>query len=107
MKEVKVKWFGYMEPIDEDINTFLAMNKIEITKQDLVKNMSDDQKHRLTLSCQLHDISIEETLDLMERVANKSINDALALTKLYLESPAGKDYLEKRKEIEEIGMGMK
>ena len=32
----------------------------------------------------------------MERVANKSINDALALTKLYFESPAGKDYLEKR-----------
>ena len=26
MKEVKVKWFGYMEPIDEDINTFLAKN---------------------------------------------------------------------------------
>lgn len=28
MKEVKVKWFGYMEPIDEDINTFLATNSI-------------------------------------------------------------------------------
>lgn len=28
MKEVKVKWFGYMEPIDEDINTFLAKNSI-------------------------------------------------------------------------------
>ena len=40
----------------------------------------------------------------MERIANKSINDALALTKIYFESPAGKDYLEKRKEIEEIGM---
>ena len=81
------------------------MNKIEITKQDLIKNMSDEQKHRLALSCQLNDISVEETLDLMERVANKSINDALALTKIYFESPAGKDYLEKRKEIEEIGMG--
>ena len=53
------------------------MKAINITKQDLVKNMSDEQKHRLTLSCQLHDISIEETLDLMERIANKSINDAL------------------------------
>lgn len=83
------------------------MNKISITKQDLVKNMTDEQKHRLALGCQLNDISVEETLDLMERVANKSLNDALALTKLYLESPAGKDYLEKRKEIEKIGMGIR
>lgn len=83
------------------------MKAINITKQDLVKNMTDEQKHRLTLSCQLHDISIEETLDLMERIANKSINDALTLTKLYFESPAGKDYLEKRKEIEKIGMEMR
>lgn len=83
------------------------MNKIEITKQDLVKNMTDEQKHRLALECSLRNISVEETLDLMGRIANKSINDALALTKIYFESPAGKDYLEKRKEIEEIGMGMR
>ena len=83
------------------------MKAINITKQDLVKNMTDEQKHRLTLSCQLHDISIEETLDLMERVVNKSLDEAIKLTKLYFESPAGKDYLEKRKEIEKIGMGMR
>lgn len=83
------------------------MKAINITKQDLAKNMTDEQKHRLALGCQLNNISVEETLDLMERIANKSINDALALTKLYFESPAGKDYLEKRKEIEEIGMEMK
>lgn len=83
------------------------MKAIHITKQDLVKNMTDEQKHRLTLSCQLHDISIEETLDLMERVVNKSLDEAIKLTKLYFESPAGKDYLEKRKEIEKIGMGIK
>ena len=83
------------------------MNKINITKQDLIKNMSDNQKHRLALECSLRNISVEETLDLMERVANKSINDVLVLTKLYFESPAGKDYLEKRKEIEKIGIGMK
>lgn len=83
------------------------MNKIEITKQDLVKNMTDEQKHRLTLSCQLHDISVEETLDLMERVVNKSLDEAIKLTKLYFETPAGKDYLEKRKEIEKIGMEMR
>lgn len=83
------------------------MKAINITKQDLVKNMSDNQKHRLVLACSLRNISVEETLDLMERVASKSINDVLVLTKLYFESPAGKDYLEKRKEIEEIGMGMR
>ena len=69
--------------------------------------MTDEQKHRLALECSLRNISVDETLDLMERVVNKSLNDALALTKLYFESPAGKDYLEKRKEIEKIGMGMK
>ena len=83
------------------------MNKISVTKQALVKNMTDEQKHRLALECSLRNISVEETLDLMERVVNKSLNDALALTKLYLESPAGKDYLEKRTEMEEIGMGMR
>ena len=83
------------------------MNKIEITKQDLVKNMTDEQKHRLALGCQLNDISVEETLDLMERVANKSLNTGIEICNLYFESPAGKDYLEKRKEIEKIGMGMK
>lgn len=80
------------------------MEYIKITKQDIVKNMTDEQKHNLALECSLRNISVEETLDLMERVANKSINDALVLTKLYFDSPAGKDYLEKRKEIEEIGM---
>lgn len=83
------------------------MNKISITKQDLVKNMSDDQKHRLALECSLRNISVEETLDLMERVANKSLNEAIYLTKLYFESSAGKDYLEKRKEIEKIGTEMR
>ena len=83
------------------------MNKISITKQDLVKNLTDDQKHRLALGCQLNDISVEETLDLMERVVNKSLDEAIKLTKLYFETPAGKDYLEKRKEIEKIGMEMR
>lgn len=83
------------------------MKAINITKQDLAKNMTDEQKHRLALGCQLNNISVEETLDLMERVVNKSLDAAIHLTKLYFESPAGKDYLEKRKEIEKIGMGMK
>lgn len=83
------------------------MNKINITKQDLVKNMTDEQKHRLALECSLRNISVEETLDLMERVVNKSLDEAIKLTKLYFESSAGKDYLEKRKEIEKIGMEMR
>ena len=83
------------------------MNKIEITKQDLVKSMTDEQKHRLALSCQLNDISVEETLDLMKNILNSTLSIASDLTDIYFESPAGKDYLEKRKEIEEIGMGMR
>ena len=75
------------------------MKAINITKQDLVKSMTDEQKHRLALGCQLNDISVEETLDLMERVANKSLNTGIEICNLYFESPAGKDYLENRKEI--------
>lgn len=73
------------------------MDKISVTKQDLVKSMTNEQKHRLALECQLHDISVEETLDIMERIANKSLNEAIYLTKLYFESPASKDYLKKEK----------
>lgn len=91
----------------KNMGGYVQMNKISITKQDLVKNMTDEQKHRLALECQLHDISVEETLDIIERVVNKSLNEAIYLTKLYFESPAGKDYLEKRKEIEKIGMEMR
>lgn len=81
------------------------MKAINITKQDLVKSMTDEQKHRLALSCQLHNVSVEETLDLMKNILNSTLSIASDLTDIYFESPAGKDYLEKRKEIEEIGMG--
>lgn len=83
------------------------MKAINITKQDLVKNMTDEQKHRLALSCQLHNVSVEETLDLMKNILNSTLSIASDLTDIYFESPVGKDYLEKRKEIEKIGMGMK
>ena len=83
------------------------MKAINITKQDLVKNMTDEQKHRLALGCQLNDISVEETLDLMKNILNSTLSIASDLTDIYFESPAGKDYLEKRKEIEKIGMGMR
>ena len=72
------------------------MNKINITKQDLVKSMTDDLKHRLALECSLRNISIDELLD-----------NVIKLVDIYFESPAGKDYLEKRKEIEKIGMEMR
>lgn len=83
------------------------MKAINITKQDLVKSMTDEQKHRLALECQLHNVSVEETLDLMKNILNSTLSIASDLTDIYFESPAGKDYLEKRKEIEEIGMGMR
>ena len=50
------------------------MNKISITKQDLVKSMTDEQKHRLALSCQLHNVSVEETLDLMKNILKNIVN---------------------------------
>ena len=78
-----------------------------ITKQMLVKSMSDTNKHEIALYCQIHNLSVEEILDNMCEYINLSIDTGLKICNLYFDSPPGKDYLEKRKEIEKIGMGMR
>ena len=40
-----------MKNIQKITRRINKMKAINITKQDLVKNMTDEQKHRLTLSC--------------------------------------------------------
>ena len=83
------------------------MKAINITKQDLVKTMSDSNKHKLALYCQIHNVSPEDFIDNMCEYINLYLNTGIEICNLYFESPAGKDYLEKRKEIEKIGMGMR
>ena len=83
------------------------MEYIKITKQDIVKNMTDEQKHNLAIDCQLNNTSVDETLDLVKNVSNGVLNVAVDYCNVYFQTPQGKDYLEKRKEIEKIGMGMR
>lgn len=83
------------------------MEYIKITKQDIVKNMTDEQKHNLVMACQLNGTSVDETLDLLKNVYNVAFKVAVDCCNLYFQTPEGKDYLEKRKGIEKIGMGMR
>lgn len=83
------------------------MEYIKITKQDIVKNMSDEQKHNLAVACQLNGTSVNETLDLLKNVYNCAFKVAVDCCNVYFQTPEGKDYLEKRKEIEKIGMEMR
>lgn len=80
---------------------------LKITKQDIVKNMTDEQKHNLAVACQLNGTSVNETLDLVKNVYNGVFKVAVDCCNVYFQTPEGKYYLEKRKEIEKIGMGMR
>ena len=83
------------------------MEYIKVTKQDIVKTMSNSNKHKLALYCQIHNVSPEDFIDNMCEYINLYLNTGIEICNLYFESPAGKDYLEKRKEIEKIGMEMR
>ena len=83
------------------------MEYIKITKQDIVKNMTDEQKHNLAIVCQLNNTSVDETLDLVKNGLNGALKVAVDYYNVYFQTPEGKDYLEKRKGIEKIGMGMR
>ena len=85
----------------------MIMEYIKITKQDIVKNMTNEQKHNLAVACQLNGTSVYETLDLVKNVYNGAFKVAVDCCNVYFQTPEGKDYLEKRKEIEKIGMGMR
>lgn len=85
----------------------MSVEYIKITKQDIVKSMSDEQKHNLAIACQLNNTSVDETLDLVKNVLNGALKVTVDCCNVYFQTPEGKDYLEKRKEIEKIGMGMR
>lgn len=59
------------------------MEYIKITKQDIVKNMTDEQKHNLAIACQLNDTSVDETLDLVKNVSNGVFKVAVDCCNVY------------------------
>lgn len=79
------------------------MNHINITNADIVKGMSDETKHNFANCCIANDIEPEDVIEPIKNVANATINFAIDLCNKYFESPIGKEYLNMRKKIENIG----
>lgn len=79
------------------------MNHINITNADIVKNMSDETKHNLANHCIVNKIEPEDVIEPIKNVANVTINFAIDICNNFLETPAGKEYLNMRKKIENIG----
>ena len=79
------------------------MNHINITNVDIVKCMTDEQKHNLANQCILNGIEPEAVIEPVKNIANSTINFAIDLCNKYFETPAGKEYLNMRNKIERIG----
>lgn len=78
------------------------MKHMNITNADIVKSMSDETKHRFANHCILNKVEPEDVVETIKNVVNPTVNFAIDLCNKYFETPAGKEYLEMRKKIEEI-----
>lgn len=78
------------------------MKHINITNADIVKSMSDETKHKFANHCILNKVEPEDVVEKIKNVVNPTVNFAIDLCNMYFETPAGKEYLEMRKKIEEI-----
>lgn len=83
------------------------MKHIIITSKNIVNSMTDDTKHSFTLYCLVNRVDPEETLEKISRIITNTINIAIDLCNDYFETPAGKEYLETRIKIENLGSKMK
>ena len=78
------------------------MKNINITNEDIVKSMSDEMKHNFANQCILNKIEPENVIEPIKNIANQTINFAIDLCNKYFETPAGKEYLEMRRKIDNI-----
>ena len=79
------------------------MKHINITNKDIVNNMSDEQKHNLANACILNKTEPEEVISLIRNCINPTTNFAIDICNVYFKTPAGKEYLEMRNKINQIG----
>lgn len=79
------------------------MKHINITNADIVKEMTDEQKHNLANICIVNKTKPEEVISLIKNVMNVTINSAIDICNDYFKSPIGKEYLKMRENIERIG----
>lgn len=79
------------------------MNHINITNKDVVKCMSNEQKHILATQCTLNNIEPKEIIEPIKNIANSTINFAIDICNSYFKTPEGRKYLENRAKIEKLG----
>lgn len=79
------------------------MKHINITNADIVKNMTDEQKHNLANICNANKTEPEEVISLIKNVANATINCAIDICNNYFQSPIGKEYLKVMENIGKLG----
>ena len=78
------------------------MKNINITNEDIVKSMSDEMKHNFANLCIVNKVEPEDVIEKIKNIANPIINFAIDLCNKYFETPAGKEYLEMRRKIDNI-----
>lgn len=79
------------------------MEHINITNADIVKKMTDEQKHNLANICIANKTKPEEVISLIKNVVNVTINSAIDICNNYFKSPIGKEYLKVMENIGKIG----
>lgn len=79
------------------------MKHINITNASIVKGMSDETKHNFANYCIANKTEPEDVIEPIKNVVNSTINLAIDLCNAYFKTPAGKEYLNMRKKIENIG----
>ena len=79
------------------------MKHINITNADIVKKMTDEQKHNLANICIANKTEPEEVISLVKNVMNATINFVIDTCNNYFKSPIGKEYLKVMENIGKIG----
>ena len=78
------------------------MKNINITNADIVNSMSDEVKHKFANYCIVEEVDPKDVIEKIKNIINPTINFAIDLYNKYFETPAGKEYLEMRKRIDNI-----
>ena len=78
------------------------MKNINITNEDIVKSMSDEMKHNFANHCIVNKVEPKDVIETIKNIVNPTINFAIDLCNEYFKTPAGKEYLEMRRKIDNI-----
>lgn len=78
------------------------MEHINITNADIVKNLDENDKHNMANYCLANNITPEDIVEPIKNIVNFTINTAIDIGNIYLNSSMGKKYLNIRKDIENL-----